>query len=1118
MENPWPTGVPMSLWTYGDLRPDALAQVPMMGMKFAPGFLYAFVFGCIFIALFSWKRFLVKSDVKSVSRALVDLSPGDIGGQGALIRAYFIYAGAILLVYVSLTFFGRLILQSTQMIPVSGIDMDVDTLKFDSAQWPLMLAFAFAGLAEMLPPIRMAEGWLRNRAYRAVGIPVRLEQTMRNLIVALDAATNIGAPKDELSARLADHRAHWEKTLSAHSWVQNPRTQRPSRHAELLNLVAQIELLIHWAKAARGKWPGHEVSGTVRKLEQDYVGEASDLLDALHKRTSQSQPSLSVSHAAASADIYARRARFAKDMAEFSARAEALRCDLVGIIAIYLERDPDSPCENPSTEKYEEKGVVQIDAALHKLLVAADRPESSGVGPEAGLFLALLAVFAFYAGAAWRGLVEPIGTFVETSNIYGVLATALVETLRIAALTWLPLLAAFSLRQYLWDTGNWAGAARSQRRSGYAMQIFACMCLAGTVAVLALIAVGALRAFFVAPTSSYFFDLLVKGVPFLLYFPSQAVILLALVPMALLSADLRKNAAMRLWYGIGCAAGVILLSMWHVENWNPRFAAQCPGLQILASAECARRGDLAGHLVLGVLAFLAAGVLGELPERSRQSRPGWLPDRSIAAVLVTGLALSLAMPVVAQEAQPAATVPSQQAETPGVKQPGLPPTPTKPIEIVMAMRKDAPPFSYLIPGANSAEPAAWRGFLAKLCLDVFAGQDRFRVTLRPVDANDRFRGLNQRVASKDHTDMLCDAVTMRFSDPARSANTVFSPIVFASGVSYLDKIERKLSTGTLLGYVSNSTAGDVAFKTCEIDHFNAMFPTERKLLFQRCKLRYNAARVYKALDDASKPGGAAFEPILDSLNKLADAAWRLDRMGRDETVSMLDPDTNSLLDLVLGQRDPANASGDRKASLVRACVEEFAERGPFGEACRQIQTSLKDKSCDREVAGEQPNSDKSITARPWPDYHFCPRDTHEQLIEWFCAGPSDQRRIYLGDRELILDRLESWKPERGPCVVEQPGGAEFLSYEPYAFPISKYRPELVAFVQRRIYALFSQRAEMNARFSASFEGRRMSSTLAYLFLLNAVDDPATLSSAPSPLIWPWRNSKTSVDETTEAKP
>lgn len=1067
MENPWPAGVPMSLWTYGDLRPDALNQVPMMGIKFAPGFLYAFIFGCLFIALFAWKRFLVKSDVRSVSRALGELSPGDIGGHGALIRAYFIYCGAILLLYVSLTFFGRLILQSTQMIPVAGIQMDVDKLQFDSAQWPLMLAFAFAGLAEMLPPVKLTEGWLRNRAYRAVGIPVRLEQTMRNLIVALDAATSAPDPaRDDLTRRLASYREPWVQTFARHPWSSDPAMQRKSSQDALISLLAQLELLISWARSARGKWPGREVSNRVYAMEQDYVHDAAKLLDQLHKRISE------VPEAATGVDLANRKDRFRTDMAEAATKAEALRLDLVGILAIFIERDPDSPVQDPESESRGpgRPGTVRIDPALYRLLVAADPPDSAGVGPEAGLFLALIAVFLTYAAAAWRGVVEPIGTFVETSNVYGVLATALVETLRIAALTWLPLLAAFSLRQYLWDSGDWAGAARTQRRSGYAMQIFSCLCLGVAVSVLGLMGVGALKAFFVAPTASYFFSLYVGSTPFILYFPSQAIILLVLIPMALLSADLRKSSAMRLWYGVGCAAGVILLSIEHQYYWNPSLVQQCPGLAMLSSSDCAGRGELVMHLMLGMLAFLAAGVLGELPERNRRLRQRWLPDEALPLLVIAALALWPAHPALAQTAREGAR------------------SSRGPQQIVMAMRADAPPFSYLLPGSDPSRPGAWHGYLAQLCLDIFAGQDQFQVTLRPVTSGDRFQGLNLPLAHKDHTDMLCDAVTMRFSDAVRSEKTVFSPIVFASGVSYLDKIERDMRNGMLIGYIGSTTARDVAFKACEVDHFNALLPMQRGILYQRCKLRWSAAEARRALADES------LDPRLAaaSLAALGEAAKTLFRVAQDKKPApLLDPDSRALMEAVLDRTDPARL--DLSAS-VESCRSALANAEPrlFPAACKPALDLVQDPSCDGPQPQDQTLADKPIAERPWPDYRFCPLDSHERLIEWFCAGPSTQRRIYMGDRELILERLQGWNERRGPCMVEQPGGAEFLSYEPYAFPISIYRPRLIQFVQQRIYKLFSDRAQMNARFAGSFEGRRMSSTLAYLFLLNAVEDEATL--------------------------
>lgn len=1085
MENPWPTGVPMSLWTYGDLRPDALAQVPMMGIKFAPEFLYAFFFGCLFIAMFSWKRFLVKSDVKSVSRALGDLSPGDIGGHGALIRAYFIYCGAILLLYVSLTFFGRLILQSTQMIPVAGIEMNVDELQFESAQWPLMLAFGFAGLAELLPPVKMTEGWLRNRAYRAVGIPVRLEQTMRNLIVALDAAAaGTDLLKDPLTRRLMVYRNRWVATFARHPWTHGPTMQRKSRDDNLVSLLAQLELLIFWARSARGKWPGREVSNRVHEMERDYADDAAKLLDSLHKRLCET-PS-----AATGAALANSQARFAADLVEAAARAEALRFDLVGILAIFIERDPDSPVQDPEAKGSERPGTVRIDPALHRLLVAADPPDSAGVGPEAGLFLALIAVFLLYAAAAWRGVVEPIGTFVETSNVYGVLATAVVETLRIAALTWLPLLAAFSLRQYLWDNADWAGAARTERRSGYAMQIFACLCLGVAVSIIGLMGVGALKAFFVAPTPGYFFSLYVGNYPFILYFPSQAVILVVLIPMALLSADLRKSSAMRLWYGVGCAAGVIFLSVEHQFYWNPQLARDCPVFEMLASADCAGRGELVMHLILGLLAFLAAGVLGELPERTRRVRQRWMPDEVLPLLVIAALAL-----------WPAAAAQAQTGR--GEVRHG-------PSGIVVAMRSDAPPFSYLLPGSDPSQPGSWHGYAARLCLDIFAGQDQFRVTLLPVTAATRFEALNLPPTRKGHADMLCDAVTMRFSDPVRAERTVFSPIVFASGVSYLDKIERDMSNGMLIGYSAGTTAGRVAFKACAVDHFNALLPKQRVMLFQRCKLRWSAARVIPALEKAlaldpkEEQTAPAVLALLAGtarqLSELLRAAEDLDTISRDKKlVARLDPDSRRLMKAVL---DPPETPTAGKPTDEKPQNNSIIERCRIGlqrpdtstpQVCNEaLQLVTADKSCDKPQPPDESLADKAISERPWPDYRFCPMESHEKLIEWFCAGPSSQRRIYMGDRELILDRLQVWNDTRGPCMVEQPDGAEFLSYEPYAFPISVFRPRLIQFVQKRVHQLFSDRAQMNARFAGSFKGRRMSSTLAYLFLLNAVEDEATL--------------------------
>ncbi|WP_134681029.1 hypothetical protein [Paracoccus ravus] len=1075
MENPWPAGVPTSLWTYNQLRAEELVQVPMMGIRFAPGFLYTFVFGCIFIALFAWKRFSVRSEVHSVSRALSDLSPSEMGGQGALLRAYFIYAGSILLLYVSLTFFGRLILQSAQMLPVAGIQVNLNKLQFDSMQWPLMLAFAFAGLAEMLPPVKMTEGWLRNRAYRAVGIPVRLEQTMRSLIVALDRACAAG-PEIEpnpLSAALASYRERWTDTIARHAWAAELGTLRRSRQDEAVSLLSQLEMLVFWAKAARGSWPGHEVSQSVRQMERKFVDESVTLLDEIHHRM------LELPTEGADAGTVAHKTRFSEYLGDAIDRAEKLRFDLVGILAIFLERDLDVPMAEPAGEtrekQIEARQAAKVDQpepmepALNQLLIMTERPDTAGTGPEAGLFLALIAVFLFYAAAAWRGVQEPIGQFIERTNLYGVLVTALVETLRIAALTWLPILAAFSLRQYLWDNGDWARATRTHRRSGYAMQIFGCLCLGAAVSMIALAGVAALRAFFVAPDADYFFSLYFGGVAFVLYYPTQAIILVALIPIALRSADLRQNSATRMWLGMLCALCVGFLSIQHQNYWNPTLARDCPGLVVISSLDCARRFDLVGHVILALLAFLAAGVFGELPERIRRTKPRWATQTTPVALLL--LATLQSHPAAAQVA-------------------------TAPREVYVGFRTDTPPFSSGVAATDNSADRPYEGYLADICFDLFAGYPQYRIIPVPISAQDRFIRIRSDGAAsgRGDLDMLCDAVTMRFSDPERASASIFSPVVFASGVSFLD---RTRSGGTLIvGYVENSTARDVARKVCEVDYFKGLLPSQRSSLYQRCKLRWSAALVVELLQRKQQrpvraspahypvPGDPLWTRLGESWSELLDAGRRLKQSGIDP--DRLDPESRDLLNKVTKHpTQPVQAE-----PLKSACLSDGDDR-----ACLQALDLLSDPLCQAN-ATTPPRGNTPIEKAPWPDYHFCPMATHDQLIEWFCTTPPGQRRIYMGDRELILGKMQGWTRVNGPCDVERPDGAEYLSYEPYAFPISLADPVLVQFVQRRVYELFSHRAEMTGRFQASFQGRGMSPALAYLFLLNAVENEEMLGPRP----------------------
>ncbi len=190
MENPWPSGVPESLWNYQWTLMKDRPQVPMSGVHVEANFLFAFMVGIGFLLYFAWRRFseAKHSDEHGDHRVLREIEVGALGGRYALRKAYVIYAGALIVIYVAMTFFGKLLFTLANELPVSGIRVDISTIRFDSPEWPLTLAFGLAGVGPLLPPLRIAEDWLRERAYRAVGIPTRIQLTTRRILEEMDEA------------------------------------------------------------------------------------------------------------------------------------------------------------------------------------------------------------------------------------------------------------------------------------------------------------------------------------------------------------------------------------------------------------------------------------------------------------------------------------------------------------------------------------------------------------------------------------------------------------------------------------------------------------------------------------------------------------------------------------------------------------------------------------------------------------------------------------------------------------------------------------------------------------------------------------------------------------------
>jgi hypothetical protein len=389
------------------------------------------------------------------------------------------------------------------------------------------------------------------------------------------------------------------------------------------------------------------------------------------------------------------------------------------------------------------------------------------------------------------------------------------------------------------------------------------------------------------------------------------------------------------------------------------------------------------------------------------------------------------------------------------------------------------PFSYRIRLDGDNGRHRYKGFLADLCYDIFEGSGYY-VHEVEVTAKDRFDELREK-----DVEVLCDPITLRYSDAERTRSGVYSPIIFTSGVSYLQRRSRAPRSSVYIGYVRGTTAWDVAVRACDVEMFKVVPPDQRASLAAMCA----SAKATKAMAEA---GDAA------ALRKAAIAAQ--DAARREKGIADAEERTVSESELgELKDRQQRWASAETQAAALKACT---------WPACGDAITKL------RELFGEDDCSLKKLPSeeqRPRSVYRFCPFDTHQELIEWFC-GPHERTTrfpslVYIGDREIILGKLQTWndsdaKEKHPNCEVENKEGADDLTYEPYVLMTKNGRLDLAEILKRGIYEFFSFRSKATNHFEAYFPGKQMSPALAYLFLLNAVEedwqyiDPPELSPPP----------------------
>ncbi|MGX7873199.1 hypothetical protein ACVDG5_010770 [Mesorhizobium sp. ORM6] len=790
-EGVWPEGVPTTLWNYVLLKPEERWSLPFMGIRPDWGFVLWFLFGAVVIAIFSRQRFRQRTfDPSSFDyRVLRELAPTQLTGRGPVRRAYAYYAGTLIAIYFAMTFFGGLILRTVGTIPMAGLQVKVDDAILNSTQWPLTLALAFAGFAPMIKPLELVETWLRQRAHQWVGIPVRIKDHTRQLLSRLESIVSESVPAEV--ARLP-------------SWavVHIEGTDSVSR---VMISYQELELLIKMTRE-EDIWPTSTVRDELRRLEAEQIAEAELVLQSFDEIIATDYFTtgpvrVATGGAGVQEDALKKhQRRLEAKLAVTIQQIDRLRDEFGSIFTVFAERD---------------RTFAKIRDPKFAAVMQQTFPDDKvPPGPDVAILLLLFPVFLIYAAMTAAGLHSLLGG-VEKSTLT-VFATAALETMRIAVIFWMPTVTVFLWRRYLKAHNRWHPIQMKPLSVRKVKQALMAMGLAALVAAIGLGLLALLWMAIVADNPGRFRELLFNGKqPALAYFLGQAVAapifaLTILYAVDNLEAEVKHRGMSRLLFGFINAALVCAWMMAHLTLWS---TGSCES-KVPLFLDCFRYYNVTDFIIYAVIALLSASVFARPVQIHGKAVEGPASAAHLKVVTSTAGVLIVALVCVI-----ATTATAQTTE------PGSPPVVLKDKKVVLGFRNDAEPFSYRV---DSGGDQQFVGYIADLCYRIFAGSDYLTVSVA-VDANDRFKRLRKSKgepaydphgAERDQKiDVLCDPVTLRFSDPDVRADGIFSPIVFASGVSYLLRRTRTPRSGAFLAYVADTTAAVVAQRACLIDLF-----------------------------------------------------------------------------------------------------------------------------------------------------------------------------------------------------------------------------------------------------------------------------------------------------------
>ncbi|MGR3437943.1 hypothetical protein [Salipiger abyssi] len=1005
LDHIWPDGHARTLWNL-----DALQQpraIPFLSYQFSSEFFFALAIGAMVIVLFASRRFNVHSSaVDSMDiRALRELKPMDLRATALMSQAYMRYVGVLLFIYLAFTLFGNLVLDAINTLPsAAGLQLDAQNVDFNSPQWPILISFGIAGFVPMLKPLDVIERRLRAWAHKSAGIPIRIAHQTNRVKRALDRLTEkVGEPAD------------------APAWLAKiaPKEERD----RTFNSLTQLTYLISWAKDQRAYWPSAKTRSVLRGIEKeeleqgfltlevfdDLMTEDYDVANAAPVPGAAPAPRWQAAGAIAGETTFVNldplsrhRKRLEREWNTLSDRIESQRDELASMLAIFAEHDRRT--DEIANEQM--RGVVE----------EASANETVEDGPTFWLYLSLLPVAAIYFLAISSDK-QPLLSSIEKTN-WSITLSTLLLVLRTFFLFVLPVALVMSWRHALreredesWIDIKWLQLDKAMVRE---LIIGGFIGAAGSAAGLTFLSMFWVA--LLAHNEEQFLNTFLGGPQsFLAVYTSFALIAAVTAIMVLLAVEHVRLSRKRLARGVGLivlgllnvglvlGAWAVLTEMWYgfgrcqdVKGFvNLMEAVMTDGMD----HPCARTYELTDLLVFALLAFSSACLFVPRPKSDGETPPrpsfwsrfrarihGLWGRRTTGTFLVIFLYLS-ALPLHAQTG----TVEQPTATPEGEADRDMPKT------VRIGFRKDVQPFAYY-----DESEERFRGYLVDLCYKIFqvgSGQEEYRVLPVPVTASTRFNAFKSP-REEPAIDLLCDPVTLRYNvdDPKSSGNDgalpkddgrdggIFSPIVFASGVSYLHRRPSPDDGDVVMGWVRGSTAENVARRACRSDLFNA------------------------------RPTGSG----------ACDAA----------------PETTA-------------------------------------QACSNLEPAAK--------AAKGAGSDSDTSETRARRYAFCEFESHTNAIDWFCSGYVE--KAYFGDRDIIIGKIEAVvgrdNQRSNQCRGYESANATF-TYEPYALIVKLDDPELLQFVQRRIYELFSNSDEIAGIFLANFGGKKMTATLANLYLLNAV--------------------------------